>query len=175
MADVMKTYNQADKGQLYSEKQYDHFEEKYVIFKDACHKLQLPDDQLVVAFFLMLTERARTFYFKKILHRNVLLKEIIRLLKAEFETKEIQQGYLQEWHAVSLADVIADNPSQTKRQCFDILIKKLEKIQPGLSSDYQTETIMASRIILAVQGISECTIALYNSATILEGLCSDLR
>ena len=34
---------------------------------------------------------------------------------------------------------------------------------------------MASRIILAIQGIPECTIALYNPTTTLEGLCLDLR
>jgi len=63
----------------------------------------------------MLTGPARTFYYQKILRRNVLLKEVIRLLRAEFETKEIQQGYLQKWHVISLANVIADNSDKTKR------------------------------------------------------------
>ena len=44
MADVMKTYNQADKTQLYLGEQYDHFDEKYTLFKDACHKLQLSEE-----------------------------------------------------------------------------------------------------------------------------------
>ena len=43
----------------------------------------------------MLTGPARTFYYQKILRQNVSLKEVIRLLRAEFKTKEIQQGYLQ--------------------------------------------------------------------------------
>jgi len=39
IADLMKIYSQADKTQLYSEKQYNHFKEKYIFFKDICYKL----------------------------------------------------------------------------------------------------------------------------------------
>ncbi len=74
-----------------------------------------------------------------------------------------------------MAKIINENPERTKRQCFDILIKKLEQIQPGLSPNYQTEDVMRSRIIMAVQDIPECIAALYHPARTQETLCADLR
>ena len=95
LSDLMKTYSQADNAKKYSGERYDHLQQKYAIFVDNCRKLSLPEDQYAKAFSIMLSSRALDFYYRTISPaRGMTLSQAMDMIKAQFETYEVQQGYL---------------------------------------------------------------------------------
>ena len=55
------------------------------------------------------------------------------------------------------------------------MLDKLYKIQPGLTSNYQGKETIRYQVLLAAAGVPECWIALYNPASTLAGVCSNIR
>ena len=55
------------------------------------------------------------------------------------------------------------------------MLDKLYKIQSGLTARYQGEEAMRYQVLLAVEGVPDCWIALYNPASTLAGVCSNIR
>ena len=124
----------------------------------------------------MLSSRALDFYYHIISStREITLAKTIELIKTQFETHKIQQSYLQKWNAIRLLTFITDNPGKTKQECFDIMLNKLHKIQPELTSNYQGEETMRYQVLLAAAGVPDCWITLYNPAPTLAGVCSNIQ
>ena len=56
-----------------------------------------------------------------------------------------------------------------------MVFNKLQKIQRGLSTDYQTENSLRDQVINACRGVPECSLALYKPSDSFEGVCAELR
>ena len=97
LSDLIKTYSQADSIKKYSGEHYNYLQQKYTIFINNCQKLGLPEDQYIRAFSIMLSSRTLDFYYCTISPiQGMTLSKAIKLIKAQFKTHKVQQGYLQE-------------------------------------------------------------------------------
>jgi hypothetical protein len=141
----------------------------------AKKKVGLPEAQYHDAFSIMLKDRAAHFYYDKLSGRSYDFLTMINIMKAYFETEENRQFYMSEWRETTLTFVVMKNPTKSKLECLQIMIDKLEKIQRGLSEQYQTEYNLRDQVINGCRGVPECSLALYKPAPTYEGVCADLR
>jgi hypothetical protein len=137
LTDLIKTYNDNDKK--YSGELYDILDIKLQVFYDYYNKVRVPEDQYHNAFLVMLKDRASSFYYSKITGRPYDFITMVAMVKMHFETEENRQFYMSEWRETTLPRVIASNPTKSKLECLQILFDKLQKVQQGLSAEYQTE------------------------------------
>jgi hypothetical protein len=56
-----------------------------------------------------------------------------------------------------------------------MLFDQLQKIQRGLSAEYQREYSLRDQVISACRGVEEYSFALYKPANTFEGVCAELR
>ena len=100
---------------------------------------------------------------------------MVAMVKTHFETEENRQFYMSEWRETTLPRVIASNPIKSKLECLRMLFDKLQKVQQGLSAEYQTKYSLRDQVISACRGVEECNLALHKPATTFEGVCAELR
>jgi len=100
---------------------------------------------------------------------------MINLTKAHFETEENHQKYLSEWRETTLLYTISENPGKSKLECFQLTVDKLQKVQRGLTKEYQYEHNLRDQVINACRGVEECNLALYKPSPTFEGVCAELR
>jgi hypothetical protein len=173
LTDLMKIYLDDDKK--YSGDEYDILDVKLQVFYDCCSKIGLPEDQYHSAYSIMLKGRASNFYYDKIAGRSYDFDTMVDMTKAHFETEENHQKYLSEWRETTLLRTITENPGKSRLECFQIMVDKLQKVQRGLSKDYQYEHNLRDQVINACRGVEECNLALYKPAGTFEGVCAELR
>lgn len=173
ITDLMKVYN--DDNKKYSGDEYDILDIKLQVFYDCCNNVGLPESEYSRAFSTMLKGRASYFYYSQIAGRNYDFNTMVTRTRGHFETKENQQKYLSEWRETTLQKTISENPVKSKLECFEIMIDKLQKVQRGLSREYQFENNLRDQIINACRGVQECSMALYSPADTFEGVCAQVR
>ena len=100
---------------------------------------------------------------------------MVQKTKDFFHTVENHQLYLTEWRATTLQRVISQNPDKDLSQCLELLIDKLQKIQKGLSVNYQADYNLRDQVISACQGIPACKMVILKPSDSFESVCSDLR
>ena len=100
---------------------------------------------------------------------------MINLTKAHFETEENHQKYLSEWRETTLLRTISENPDKSRLECFQLTVDKLQKVQRGLTKEYQYEHNLRDQVINACRGVEECNLALYKPSPTFEGICAELR
>jgi len=173
LTDLMKIYNNDDKK--YGGEEYDILDVKLQVFYDCCSKIGLPVTQYYSAFSIMLKGRASNFYYDKLSGRSYDFQTMINLTKAHFETEENHQKYLSEWRETTLLRTISENPDKSRLECFELTVDKLQKVQRGLTKEYQYEHNLRDQVINACRGVEECNLALYKPSPTFEGICAELR
>ena len=138
LTDLMKIYNSDERK--YSGEEYDILDVKLQVFYDCCSKIGIPETHYHAAFSVMLKGRASNFYYDKIAGRSFDFKTMVNMTKTHFETEENHQKYLSEWRETTFHRTIAANPEKSRLDCFQIMVDKLQKIQRGLSKEYQTQS-----------------------------------
>jgi hypothetical protein len=171
LTDLTKLYGDDKK---YTGELYDILNTKLLIFYNCCRKVGLPEDQYHDAFSTMLKDRAAHFYYDKLSGRSYDFLTMVDMMRAHFETEENRQFYMSEWRETTLTFVAMKNPTKSKLECLQIMIDKLEKIQRGLSEQYQTEYNLRDQVINGCRGVPECSFALYKPAPTYEGVCAEL-
>jgi hypothetical protein len=171
-----------DLGKLYSDSEkkfggelFDILAIKLLIFYDLCGKAGLSKNQYHNAYSLMLKGRASTFYYESLANRNLTFEQMIQRTKGAFETQANKQEYLKLWKTYSFKQVLLENTDKRKLECLHLLVDKLRRIQPGLSSVYQSDESIRSQLISACSEIPECELALFNPAPTFEGVYAQLR
>jgi len=100
---------------------------------------------------------------------------MVNLTAQHFETEEKRQMYLQEWREATLERIIKKNPDKDTMECLEMLFKKLELIQPGLSMEYNLEWSLRDQVINACRGVKACDMCLFKPSQSYESVCADLR
>ncbi|KAF8854920.1 hypothetical protein BDZ45DRAFT_627121 [Acephala macrosclerotiorum] len=172
ITDLMKVYPE---DKRYGGELYDFLDSKLQVFYDCCNKVGLPEDQFDKAFSIMLKSRASVYYYNHIVGRNLGFELMTDMIKKHFETEENRQLYMSMWRETTLPRIVESNPSKTKLECLQILFDELQKVQMGLSGEYQKEYNLRDQVISACRGVEECNLALYKPATTFEGVCAELR
>jgi hypothetical protein len=100
---------------------------------------------------------------------------MVRRVKGFVHTTENHQLYLQEWRSTTFRRIIKNNPDNDLSQNLELLIDKLQKVQKGLSVDYQGDYNLRDQLMNACQGVPECKMVLLKPADTFESVASDLR
>ncbi|KAF6795026.1 glycosyl transferase [Colletotrichum musicola] len=169
LQDLSKAYKDEER---YSGERYDVLETKLLIFRHHCLQLGIPQSQFAEGFSKMLKGKAAEFYYENLYNpiTPLTFHDMVRQLKDHFETDEVRRSYLEEWRAMTLHDVIRNNPDKSKVECLEQLLQKLVAIQRALPILAQTDYSLREQAISACQGIPECALALYHPAPTFEGL-----
>ena len=173
LTELMKIYN--DDGKKFGGELYDVVDYKLQIFFDCCSKVGIPNDQYSHAFSIMLKNRALTFYYDNLAGRGYDFTHMIYETKIHFHTEENHQLYLSEWRETTFLRIIASHPEKLRLDCLQILFDQLQKVQRGLSMNYQGQNILRDQVINACRGVDECNLALYKPADTYEKICAELR
>ena len=173
LTDLAKLYN--DEALKFSGEKYDILDAKLKIFREMCRKADIQPYQYHEAFSTMLKGRAHQFYYDHLAERGFNFDEMIRRTKGFFHTTENHQLYLQEWRSTTFRNIIAQNPDKDLSQNLELLIDKLQKVQKGLSVDYQADYNLRDQLMNACQGVTACKMALLKPSATFESVASDLR
>lgn len=88
----MKIYNKSELK--YGESKYNFLNQKFQIFYDLAQKIKIEKNKYNQAFSIMLKDNAQTFYFNKLVGRNLKFDKIIFLIQIYFEIEKQYQKYL---------------------------------------------------------------------------------
>jgi hypothetical protein len=172
LTDLSKLYSNEAK---FGGEMYDILDAKLKIFREMCRMADIQPGHYHEAFPIMLKGRAHQFYYDHLAERNFGFEDMIKRTKSFFHTAENHQLYLQEWRATTLQNVITQNPEKNLPQNLELLINKLQKIQRGLSTDYQGDYNLRDQLVSACQGVSACKMVLLKPLATFESVASDLR
>ncbi|OBR02124.1 Glycosyl transferase [Colletotrichum higginsianum IMI 349063] len=155
---------------------YDVFDMKVAVFFDACSKVDIKPQHYALAFSLMLRGKAADFYYRRICKPGIKdFTTMMNMVRDHFETPQMKQSYISEWHDTTFPHISEKNPDKSKAEILEILIERLEVIQTALPDSMQNDEAMKMQLLNACAGIEECNLYLYNPAPTLEGVCSQLR
>ena len=170
---MTRQYNNAD--DKYGGGLYDDLNTKLLKFYDVCGKIGLQEHHFHIAFSLMLKGKAEKFYLTKIKGKASNFLTMVGMMRAHFDTEENRQRSITEWRETTLPRIIAQNPTKSRSECLEILFETLEKIQPGLSPEHQSDTTLREQTINACRGVEECKFSIHRPASTLEGVQAELR
>jgi hypothetical protein len=173
LTDLGKLYNSEDLK--FGGEMYDVLGAKLKIFNEKCRRSGIQPHQYHEAFSTMLKGRALQFYYNHLAERGMKIDEMIGRTKAFFHTTENHQLYLQEWRATTFSYIIEKNPDNDLSQNLELLIDKLQKVQMGLSVDYQGDYNLRDQLVSACQGIPACKMVLLKPPDTFESVASELR
>ena len=107
-------------ARLYSDKEKfsgtvnDDFEHKSTIFVNRCRQAEIyGDEAMAMAFSVMLTESALTYYYLK-LTGITSYSELKEQMRARFYSEERTRALVREWEGLSLPRYISKNSGMTK-------------------------------------------------------------
>src|ERR1700722_9798454 len=172
LTDLSKFYHDDEKK--YSGDAYDILKTKLQIFYDCCSKAGIPPELYHKGFSIMLKGQASKFYYAKLTALTD-FSTMLNLTGQHFETEEKRQMYLQEWREATLERMTKKNPDKNMMECLEMLFKKLEQIQPGLSMEYNLEWSLRDQVINACRGVKACDMCLFKPSQSYESVCADLR
>jgi hypothetical protein len=154
---------------------YDILDAKLKIFRDLCRKAYVQPHHYHEAYSTMLRDRAHQFYYDHLAERGFSFEDMIRRTRDFFHTTENHQLYLQEWQSTTFQGIIAQNSDKDLSQNLELLIDKFQKIQRGLSADYQGDYNLRDQLVNACQGVSACKMVLLRPSATFESVASDFR
>ncbi len=137
LTDLMKIYGTDDNK--YGGKEYDILDVKLRVFYDCCGKVGLRQEYFAMAFSAMLKGDAKYYYYNTLSGNSYGFDTMVQMIKTHFETEERRQKYLSDWRETTLQQVITQNPSESKLQCFQIMATRLQQTQRALPREYQSD------------------------------------
>src|SRR5208282_1360421 len=115
------------------------------------------------------------FYYENVMNQDMAFPDMVLQLRTNFETKERATKFMSHWNTTSLNEVRMRNADKTLLECFDILYQELRKCQLTMEPDQQKESFMTTRLLMAVNGVEECKMAIFKPPETLQGLRDDIR
>ena len=180
LTDLMKYYY--DDTAKFCGKKYEFLTEYLKVFKDNCKKVDISPDNYADAFSTMLGGAARVFYYSDIangspLTRACTFEEMVTKVRQCFETSEMKLLYSVEWRALDFKQVCGrpENRDKTKAECLEISIEDIRKILPYKPEEQQRENTKLDKLMNAVIGVKECSLANMITSDTFEGYCNQLR
>jgi hypothetical protein len=123
----------------------------------------------------MLKGRASTFYYDRLAGKGNDFNRMIYESRCHFETEENKQQYMSEWREITFPRIITANPGIPRLEYLQKLFDRLQTIQRSLFESYQEDFSLRDQVISTYRGVEECNLALFNSASTYEGVCTQLR
>lgn len=173
LTDLSKLYNEND--MKFGGEMFDFLSVKLKIFYDLCSKVGITEDGYHDAVSTMLSGRANKWYYNNLATKGLTFKEMCKRLRTSFETEENRQHYMDMWRGISYRKTINKNPGKDMQECLQILFDDLQKIQPGLKTECQTDAFIRDQVIAACRGVEECSLCLAKPSETFESVCADLR
>ena len=173
IGDLIRSYHDQDK---YGGEKYEFLVKKWELFTSHCEMIGLKSDKRLRAIPILLTGRAHEYYYTQGFPSSKKNEaEILTNIMDHFETENVRQDYLNEWHSITMRAMMSEHPDKTKLECFDIMLARLRRIVPGLTSTSKKEGTMRDQVLRGCRGIPECSLAVYQPNASYEGLCADIR
>ena len=125
----------------------------------------------------MFTGQTET-HFHANLDSIISFEDFCRKIRLFFESPEWERLNLIKWQTVSLADIIAANPTLSTTECFYKMCTEIDKIQHGVNSAYHGQIHLRENIIQACQGHLALAAGLTNppseTSDMVNSLCSSI-
>ena len=168
---------------LYSDKlkyggELDHFDFKVAVFKIMCTRADVPPEQWLMTYPIMLRDEALDHFFTnstKTGHTGYSFEDVCNATRAYFEGPEFERAVLHRWNDVTLKGTIEKNPGKSQEDCLRIMVTELRRLQHGLDPDIRTDKTLYNKLILACRDVPACRYACYKPADTVPGLINDLR
>lgn len=173
ISNLAKVYNYD--GDRYSGLTSDNFDRKLSLFEERCDQASVSDEDKSRAFSIMLTGRARDFYFDNLRGKSMSFTQLTSAIKRRFITAEHERTLVREWDSLNLQTVIAENIGKPRKQCLEDLVSRMHALQSGLPNAYCNDEIFKNKLLNAVKDVEECRFAYFKPAETVEGLISDLH
>jgi hypothetical protein len=169
--------NNNDDSKKYSGTKYEYMHKKLTVFKNDCTLLSITNGNMVTAIPILLTGRALDYFYNRLnlMRHNMTFEEIVHNIENHFKTPEVRQAHLNKWNSIRFHSIINDNPDKSRSDCFELMIDKLIKIQPGLNPSLLGEDTLREKILIACEGIPECSLFFFRPLQTLDGVCADMR
>jgi hypothetical protein len=170
VGEVAKMYNEDMKYSGHNSS----FRNKRTIFEDVCQRADLPPNQYMRAFPIMLKGLALDYYYNTGLSKLSYL-ETCEKLRTFFEPPEYYRANLNKWNSITLNTVAASHPDKTIGEAVQLLVNELTELQHGLEEDLRKPAFFLNKIVTACQGIPACRYAVSSSPTDLGQLLNNLQ
>ena len=131
------------------------FRNKRTIFEDVYQRADLPPNQYMRAFPIMLKGLALDYYYNTGLSKLSYL-ETCEKLRTFFEPPEYYRANLNKWNSITLNTVAASHPDKTIGEAVQLLVNELTELQHGLEEDLRKPAFFLNKIVTACQGIPVC-------------------
>lgn len=153
----------------------DNFDRKLCLFNERCDQAGIPDDEKHRAFSIMLTGRARDFYFDHIRGSNCSFNDMTSSVKRRFITAEHVRTLVREWDSLTLEGIMSENVGKPSKFCLEELVSRMHSLQSSLPAAYANEERFKNKLLNAVKDVDACKLAYFKPAPTVEGLISDLH
>jgi hypothetical protein len=155
----------------------DDLDIKIRIFYDFCWKAGLSWEHYHLAFSNMLSDEAAEYYHDNINGQGRSFIEMVQQMRSTFESAERTNASQEEWDETTLLSIKKDpdNASKSWIDCFDIMFRKLQKLQRALELEQQTEQVLKRKVLRACAGVEACNLARFKPSETLEKVRQDLR
>src|SRR6202021_1919224 len=143
----------------------DNFDFKLTIFYDLCTKAAIPKVALAQAYSTMLKGMALDHYYTNPKNsRTTSFEQMHQATRNYFEGPEYRRKVLRQWNAATLRAVINQNPTKSKLDCLQLLIKDLRHLQHGLDFELHTDKFLNNKLIVACQNLEPSKYVCYKTA-----------
>lgn len=152
----------------------DNFERKLCLFEKRCDQASVTDENKQRAFSIVLTGRARDFYFDNSQGKDLTFEHTTTALKRWFITAEHERTLLREWDNLSLNAIISENVGKPQKYCLEELVSRMHALKLSLPGAYRNDKIFENKFLNASKDVEACRFAYFKPASTVEGLISDL-
>lgn len=173
IANLSKSYY-SDKDR-YNGLPTDNFDRKLCQFEERCDQAGVSNDEKHRAFSIMLTARARDYYFDSLRGKKHTFQDMTASIKRRFITSEHKRTLLREWDNLTLNGILGENAGNPRKFCLESPVSHMHELQCGLPPPYCNDEIFGNKRLNAVKDFDACKCAYYKPVETVEGLISDLH
>jgi hypothetical protein len=150
------------------------FDNKLTIFYSICNRQELPQEDLMRAFPIMLKGLAQDHFFDNQLS-NYTFEDACTNIRSFFEGPGYHRRNLEKWNSITLASITAENPDKSTFETVQTLFHTLRKLQYGLTPALRTKEFYHNKIVTTCQGSPACRYAVSDPPTDLIELINKLQ
>jgi hypothetical protein len=152
----------------------DSFDFKLQIFRSLCDRAGVPPAGYAKALPVMMTGLAESHWFQCSL-TSYTFDAACTHIRNNFEGEAYYRENLTTWNAISLQDIINENPDKSISKCLQLLINKLNKHQHTLDPNFRNPHVLANKLVTACLPVPACQIALSYPTSDLGALINTLK